>query len=248
MVKAVDSVPRGHLRIQTGFLYPDGSSVDVFVVDHPDAPLLPPTELSDFGQTMAFLLDHDVHPWKSKKRKQQLEQAIDLYGVSLKGGSLVRPLGNELSSLQEGILLLGQACVRMSDLVYTKRLQLQSPFNDDVEEFFADAGLEYESGVQLDGAYGPVHVDFVVTGQRTRSAVLTLFSRISSSGHAQANEVFRRWHDLQAAGAPESRVTLLDDTIDTKAVYGDDDLRRIEQYSTIQPFSERSNLQTLLAA
>ncbi len=241
-------LPKGHIRIQTGFLYPDGSSVDVFVVDEPSAPLLPPMRLSDLGQTMAFLLDHDVQPWTSKKRRTQLEQAIDLYGASLRGGALELPVTPTDDSLQEGIVLLGQACVRMSDLLFTKRLQLQSPFNEDVEEFLSDASLQYEPSIQLSGQFGPVPVDFVVTGKSTRSAIITLFSRMTSSGHVQANEVFRKWHDLNAGGATESRVTLLDDSVDINRVYRDEDLKRIEQYSTLQPFSDRTNLEALLAA
>ena len=33
MVRGKDVVPRGHLRLETKFLYPDRSSVDLFVVN-----------------------------------------------------------------------------------------------------------------------------------------------------------------------------------------------------------------------
>ena len=73
MVEAVDKVPRGHMRVRTGFLYPDGASVDVFLINnqtgnHP--------HLSDLGQTMDFLLHNQIKPWTSKKRKIQLEDAL----------------------------------------------------------------------------------------------------------------------------------------------------------------------------
>lgn len=122
MVKEADMLPKGHIRIQTGFLYPDGSSIDVFVVNDPKEPLLPPSRLSDFGQTMAFLLNHDVKPWSSKKRRIQLEDAVSLYGVELAGGALEKRITNTQESLSEAIILLGQACLRMSDLLFTKRL------------------------------------------------------------------------------------------------------------------------------
>lgn len=248
MVEGADLLPKGHIRLQTGFLYPDGSSVDVFVVDDPRAPLLPPSRLSDLGHTMSFLLDHDVKPWTSKKRKVQLEHAISLYGVELAGGALERRLTDTQASLSEGVILLGQACVRMSDLVFTKRLQLQSVFADDVEEFLADADLDYEPSVELGGQFAPVAVDFLVRGRTTASAVLTLFSRLPAAAHTQANEVFRKVHDLHAAERPEQRVTLLDDTVDISRVYRDEDLRRIERYSTLLPFSDRAAACALLAA
>lgn len=248
MVKNADMLPKGHLRIETGFLYPDGSSVDVFLVNDPREPLLPPSRLSDLGQTMDFLLHHDVKPWTSNKRRTQLAEAISLYGVKLEGGALEKPITDVGPSLRDGILLLGQACVRMSDLLFTKRLQLQSVFTDEVEELLADAELDYDTGVELPGKLAPIPVDFLVRGRTTTTAVLTLFSRLPTSAHTQANEVFRRVHDLQMAERPEQRVTLLDDTVDVARIYKDEDLRRIEQYCTLLPFSDRKAASDLLAA
>jgi hypothetical protein len=248
MVKGVDVLPRGHIRIETRFLYPDGSSVDIFLVDDPQQPLLPPSHLSDLGQTTSFLLHHDVKPWTSKKRRVQLEDAISLYGVNLVGGALERKISDMHDSLDEGIILLGQACVRMSDLLFTKRLQLQSVFTEDVEEFLADTDLDYEPTVELKGQFAPITVDFLVHGRTTTSAVLTLFSRLPGTAHTQANEVFRKVHDLHTAERTEQRVTLLDDTVDVSRVYREEDLRRIELYSTLLPFSDRAAARTLLAA
>ncbi|MBK9753970.1 MAG: DUF1828 domain-containing protein [Nannocystis sp.] len=248
MVRGVDVLPRGHIRLETGFLYPDGSSVDLFLVNDPKEPHLPPTRLSDLGQTTAFLLNHDIKPWTSKKRRTQLEDAISLYGVTLAGGALEKKIADSQGTLKDEHILLGQACVRASDLLFTKRLQLQSPFSEDVEDFLADAELEYEPGVELKGQFAPVTVDFLVRGRTTTSAVLTLFSRLPAAAHTQANEVFRKVHDLQAAGRPEQRVTLFDDSVDISRVYRDEDLRRIELYSALLPFSDRVATRTLLAA
>ena len=248
MVRSVDVVPKGHIRIETGFLYPDGASVDVFLVDDLRQPLLSPSRLSDLGQTIGFLLHHDVKPWTSKKRRMQLEEAISLYGVELVGGSLDKRITDTQGSLRDGIILLGQACVRMADMLFTKRLQLQSSFAEDVEEFLADTDLKYEPNVDLKGPFAPVTVDFLVQGRTTTSAVLTLFSRVPAAAHSQANEVFRKAHDLNAAGRPEQRITILDDTVDVSRIYRDEDIRRIERYSTILPFSDRASMSVLLAA
>jgi hypothetical protein len=248
MVRDVDLLPRGHIRVQTGFLYPDGANIDVFVVNDPNAPLLPPTRLSDLGQTTAFLLNHEVRPWTSSKRRIQLQEAVSLYDVQLNGGALDRRIQNTGDDLRTGIVLLGQACVRMSDLLFTRRLQLQNAFNDDVEEFLADADLDYQPAVTLDGRFGPVAIDFLVRGRTTTSAVMTLFSRLPAAAHPASNEVFRKAHDIHAAGRSEQCVTLLDDSVDVSRVYRDEDLRRIETYSTIVPFSDRTATRTLLAA
>jgi hypothetical protein len=143
IVRTIDVVPRGHIRIMTGLLYPDGSSVDVFIVN--DTPEIPaggepaqPLRLSDLGQTVAWLLDVGVRPWLSKKRQAFIDDVLRLYDVRQAGGELIldsRP-GDDLTV---GILRLAQACIRVADLTFTRRASLQSPFSEDVEEVLADA-------------------------------------------------------------------------------------------------------------
>lgn len=79
LVRGVDLVRKGAVRLETAFLYPDGSSVDVFVQE--ETPLFNKPKLSDFGQTTAWLLDVQVKPWLSKKRQQFVEDALRIYGV-----------------------------------------------------------------------------------------------------------------------------------------------------------------------
>lgn len=247
MVRSVEVVRKRHVRVETRFVYPDGAFVDVFIVNGASRPPLP-WVLSDLGQTMDFLLHHDVKPWSSKKRAVQLADAIALYGATLRGAALEVPVVDVESSLQDGIILLGQACLRMSDLLFTKRLQLQGAFADEVEEFLSDAELEYTPNVELQGPFAPVAVDFLVRGRSKSSAVMVLSARLSTAAHAQANEVFRKVHDLATAGASEQRVALLDDTGGFAQLYRDDDIGRIQTYATLMPFSERDELRTLLAA
>lgn len=112
MVRGVDVLPEGHLRVETKFLYPDGSFVDVFVVDDPHEP----RTLSDFAQTTAFLLDNNVKPWASPKRRAQLADVLSLYGVERRGGELCLDFDPQNTAmLGERVIVLGQACLRMSD-------------------------------------------------------------------------------------------------------------------------------------
>jgi hypothetical protein len=55
LVKGIDVVPRGHVRIETALLYPDGGSIDVFIPG--DQLLFEEFDVTDFGQTTAWLLD-----------------------------------------------------------------------------------------------------------------------------------------------------------------------------------------------
>ncbi len=244
LVRTVDKLPRGHVRLETAFLYPDGSSIDLFLENRD--PLLPPEVLTDLGQTTTWLLDVQVKPWLSKKRQRFVEDALRIYDVAQAGGALQTRLDADLTNLPDAVVRLGQACLRVADLTYTRRTSVQTGIAEELEEIIADANLEYEAGAELPGRYGKVvPIDFLVRGRRTRSAVLTWAAGNSSTAHNLAIEAFRRWHDLSIPERPEQRVTVFDDRFDS---YRDDDVKRLRDVSEVLPLSDGGALRDLLAA
>ncbi|OGQ86115.1 MAG: hypothetical protein A2289_27090 [Deltaproteobacteria bacterium RIFOXYA12_FULL_58_15] len=243
LVRDVEKIERGHVRIETAFLYPDGASIDVFLVE--DAPLLPPVRLSDLGQTTSWLLDVQVKPWLSKKRRTLLEDALRVYGVEQCGGALQLKLPST-AELVEGVVRLAQACLRVADLTYTRRSLLQSAFAEQLEEVIGDCDFPYEQNCELRGRFDKlVRVDFLVHGAHLNSALLALASGNPSQAHVQANEIFRRWFDLDIPERQEQRVTVFDDTVD---VYREDDIQRLKNLSEVVALSDRQSLVDLLAA
>lgn len=243
LIKSMDLLPKGYVRIETGLLYPDGTAIEVFLSQRAAGENY---WLSDLGQTMAWLLTMQIKPWQSKKRKTFLEDAIELFGVTQNGGALEVEVAS-IGLVSESILRLAQACLRASDLLLTRRAALQAAFPEQVEEVISDSDLTYEANVELIGRSGrPVKVDFLVRGARTRSAVLTLASGNSSQAHVAANEVFSRWYDLQGAEEQaDQRVTLFDDSRD---VYRDNDLRRLQEMSVVLGVSDPQAVREVLAA
>lgn len=73
----------------------------------------------------------------------------------------------------------------------------------------------------------------------------TLASHNPTAAHARATEVFSRWYDLAIPERTERRVTIFDDR---SSAYREDDLKRLEAYSTVLPLSEKTALTTVLAA
>jgi Domain of unknown function DUF1828 len=249
MVLSTDVVPKGHVRLETKFSYPDGTSVDLFVAE-PVQPTLfanEPHLLTDFAQTTAWLADVQVQPWKSKKRQGFLDEVLAVLGVRQNGGALEAPFDDTRDSLESAVIRLGQACVRVADLYYTRRASFQySTLNEDVEELLVDADLRFQPNVQILGKFGkPVPVDFQIDGQRTHSLVLTLSSQSTASSHQVATEVFRRQFDLASGTRKERQVTIVDDRYD---VFKDEDLQRLARVSSVVPFSARKDLVALLAA
>lgn len=243
LVRGVDVTRRGAARLETIFLYPDGSSVDVFVQEQD--PISKKLKLTDLGQTTSWLLDVQVKPWLSKTRQRFLEDALRLYDVQQAGGALEYQL-ESLDGLVDGIVRLGQACVRVADLTYTRRNALQTGVGEELEEFLSNADLVFEANQELVGRHGrPVRVDFLVRGKSALSAVLGLASGNSSQAHVASNEIFRRWYDLDILERPEQRVTVFDDRVD---VYRAEDLERLRDLSDVVAMSDRQTLRDLLAA
>lgn len=244
LARDVDRVPKGHLRIETGFLYPNGESVDLFLVQTAELPLRG-LLLTDFGNTMGWLFDLQMKPWLSKKRKALTEETLCMYGVTLEGGALQIKL-DSANQIPEAIAKLGQACIRIADLIYTRRSSLQTDFSEQVEETLADIDLPYETNAVLVGLRGvAVSVNYLVTGHHTQSAILTLTSGSTSGAHTMSNEVLRKWIDLAVPERGEQRVTLFDDSRD---VYRGEDLDRLSLFSDVIPFSDKTGLTELLAA
>lgn len=247
LVRSVDQVRRGHIRVETGLQYPDGSSIDVFLT-HP-MPLAPGAQmrLSDLGQTTGWLLDMQIRPWMSKKRTAFIEDVLESLSVKQVGGELVLDL-KPSESLLGGVLKLGQACIRVADLMFTRRASLQNAFNEDLEEVLADGELQYQPNAELIGRQQrSVRVDYLVQGRARPSAVLSLSATNAQSAHNLSNEIFRRWYDLDTPdGLHVQHVTVFDDR--QRSVFRDEDLHRLGELSIVAPFSEKTALIELLQA
>jgi len=234
---------RGHLRLETAFRYPDGSQIDLFLAE--EGPMIPAHRLTDFGNTSSWLLDLQVKPWLSSKRRKLLEQALCGLDVHLNGGALDLELP-QIEHLVDGVVRLGHACIRMADLHYTRRSSLSVPLGETLEELFNDAEFTYDADVELMGRQGKlVKVDYQVFGVRKSSLVMTMGTGNTSVAHTRANEIFRSWYDLDLPERTESRVTIFDDNQD---VYREEDLSRLRDFSDLLPLSDRRAIRDLLAA
>ena len=245
LIKGVDTTSKGHLRLQTTFLYPDGSHVDLFIKNSDD--LLQDVELpvlTDFGTTIAWLSNTQVNPRKSKRRAAVMEDIVATYGIQHRGGAL--ELRADPSRLSEAIVRLGQACIRLSDLYYTARYASYGRFKEELEEMFSDMELEFSTDEAIPGRFGNiVKVDFKIHGVRTDSAVLTLpADKYPGQARARAEHVYAAFSDLVEWSG--QRVAALDDR---SKVYSEPDLERIATVATLLPvFEDGQTLRELLAA
>lgn len=245
LVEEIDLLPKGHVRISTAFRYPDGSSVDVFIANRQDmlSKEMPMT-LTDFGNTFLWLDQVDIRPLRSARRRRLTFDILETYGIEHSKGVLscnVTP-----QELATGVIRLGQACIRVADLIFTHRVAVQGSFQEEVESVIEDISLDYEQNTRIVGRGNTlVPVDFLVRSSGVETAIFTLpaESTHASVAKARAENVFARCYDLRDWQG--QRVAALDDR---RLLYRDEDIGRIREVATIVPISQPEAMRDLLLA
>jgi hypothetical protein len=247
LVRAVNRLSKGHIRIETAFHYPDGSSVDLFIAHRAD-PLkgVEPLELTDFGNTIGWLMQLGVNPLRNQRRRKQMQDILSIYEVTEDRSALkcrVSP-----PQLSEGIIRLGQACIRVADLSFTARFLPRPRFAEEVEDVLEGADFRYEPDAVLlslaDNHSKTIKVDFRVLGPRADTALMLLpDAKNSYNAKRRAEHVFAVFYDLQFWSG--HRVAALDDRTDS---YQDNDLRRIDEVAAVIPFSDGQAFVDLLGS
>lgn len=108
-VVGVDVVPKGHIRIETSSLYPDGTSIAVFLLNNR------PATLSDLGQTTSQLSGLR-YTSESVSQQRRVVSVLENYSVQPDGRSLLYELSEDLSDISEKTLLLSFACVHVANI------------------------------------------------------------------------------------------------------------------------------------
>lgn len=245
-VLSCETVRNGMLRFATPFRYPDGSHIDLFIGQAED--LFKDFVLTDLGQTTAFLLDMQLKPLGSKRRRGLVGDICETLGVERDGGQFtIRVHQNQMDQVPEAILRLAQACIRVSDLIMTQRLQVNNTFFEELDNFIERTQLPHESGISLPGRFGEeVKIDYEVRGPTTLSLVEAISTTTGTTAHTLATETFRRWYDLEPRQKEYQFITVYDATPN---MFRLDDLARLSEFSRVIGFpSEESLLYEALAA
>lgn len=109
VIRCVDLIPKG-VRIQTNFLYPEGSNIDLFLLEGG-----PPFRISDLGNSYQWLLNVQIRPWLDLRYQVIIDEILQLYGVIQNGGAFELSISS-LDEFLSGVVRLGQVCFRVTDL------------------------------------------------------------------------------------------------------------------------------------
>lgn len=108
--------PQGdYFRIRTPFLYPDCDVIDLFCKPEGDFMLV-----SDLGETTGWLWMNAVGEPRTAQQEALISGACRTHGVKYHQNAILAQCDSE-DMLAEAVMRVGQACVRVSDLLYTFR-------------------------------------------------------------------------------------------------------------------------------
>jgi Domain of unknown function DUF1828 len=249
LITNVDTVKKGHIRIQTGFCYPDGSSIDIFIPSPTQNSFMPPA-LTDFGNTIAWLDNMLVKPYRQPKRKEMMDKIMNLHGCSYEQGVIEYPLKSfDKTEIEHSIINIGQACARLSDLVFGTRYRALNDFDAEVQDRLSLTEYDFEQNYEIprrdDSSGKIIKLDFLVKGKKLDTGIMTLSSPNKQQALNKANEIYVRWDDMDAyTDWQGNRLTIYNDNYD----YGDQIMERLERKSILIAGNDNDSLQSILDA
>lgn len=230
----------GRLKIATPYLYPNGDYVDLYLVETPTG-----RYLTDLGETMGYLADHNITLERSPKRRKIVEDVLLTQGVERFLGELRVKLTNE-DRVAWAIARLGQAMVQISDLVFTLRLSALITFQDEVEDYWIESQIPYEKDRPFIGGSGESYtVDFYIPARDHPYLIKALSSQSTGYANTLVSRTVRTWHDLLRADGRYGYISLVDDAVD---VWQEAWFDQLAEFSTVVVWSERTRLLDLVGS
>lgn len=108
LIYTCEEVASHRLRLNTPLLYPNGDYVDLYLEETPAG-----LYLTDLGETLGYLSDHDISLRHSPKRQKTLDDILLTHGVERFKGELRIRLDTTLRDLAWAITRMGQATVQI---------------------------------------------------------------------------------------------------------------------------------------
>ncbi len=113
-----------YIRIRTPFLYPDGDVIDLFYKEDGEYVVL-----TDLGETLGWLRMQTTDQQKSSKQRQLINDICMNLNVQLYRGMLMMRLKRS-EDLAQAVMRLSQAALRVSDLWFIFRSQVDEPVDE----------------------------------------------------------------------------------------------------------------------
>ena len=182
--------------------------------------------ISDFGRTFAKVAEYQMNVRYPRNRRQIISDMARPFKVEVMQQDRLVVILDGPDTLGDGLIRLGQACLSVSSLVYTRRSTRPTTLAEEVKLVIDDADLSYEVKYPHNGPRNkPIPVDYRVKGPFRMSSILTL-----GPHHSQAADAYIKWSDLKYVKIEDRFITIFDD----RSGYDrSDDIARLERVSEV---------------
>ncbi len=233
--------PSEGARVRTPMLYPDGGVVDVFVLERGNN-----YTVTDFGDALGWLWLQSISQRRSGRQEWLIRDVCQTLRIELVHDQLVlRAVTGD--TLEEAVIRIAQAAVRISDLWFTLRSLTWQTTADEVDEWLGTKGIPFQRNVSKQGRSTRDWTINFETQADDRTALVFLLSTGSRGTVRRITEhVVTGCVDLSHLKTTQSKlvlVSLFDDTVD---VWRPEDFRLVEEHSQIARWSDPDGLERLL--
>ena len=187
-------------RITLPFLDRNNDHTEIYIINQHDGTFL----ITDDGATLGDLSFSGFDFSTSKRRQQILASITASHGVSISNSKDLQIVCT-MDDLPIKKHMLAQCMVKVSDMFYLSRSNVQSVFLDDVQRFLDDNDVRYVPDIFVTGKSKLTsHYDFVVS--RSKKSAERLIKVINNMDLNAARNIIFTWNDTKELRQPEAKL------------------------------------------
>lgn len=208
-------------RITLPFLDRNNDSIEIYIIQKDDETFL----MTDDGATLSDLKfgGFDIN---SDKRKKILDSIIASYGITKTDDNqlIVNCTMNDLALKKH---MLAQCMVKVSDMFYLSRSNVQSIFIEDVQRFFEENSIRYLSNLFITGKSKlSTHYDFGIG--HSKNSPERLIKVVNNMDVNAAKNIIFAWNDTKEMRQQDSQLYTIIQNSDKKV--SDDAVNALKEY------------------
>lgn len=209
-------------RLTLPFLDRNNDHIEMYIINNNDGTYC----ITDDGATIADLHLGGFDFSTSARRKNILESIISAYGVTKTEGDELT-VNCTTSDLPMKKHMLAQCMVKVSDMFYLSRSNVQSVFLEDVQKFFDVHDVRYIDNICLTGKSKlTTHYDFAIA--RSKNSAERFIKVINNMDLNAARNIIFAWNDTKEMRQHEAKLYTFIQNTDKKV--SDDAIGALKEY------------------
>ena len=233
--------PQEGVRVRTPMLYPDGSVVDVFVLERNDRFIV-----TDFGDALDWLGLQSVSQRRSPKQEALIQDVCQTLRMErFRDQLMLRDVTS--GALGESVFRVAQAAVRVSDLWFTLRSQAIQSIAEEVDEWLNDRGIPFERQVSRQGrSTQDWTIDFQTLTDKRTCFVFLLATGTRGAARRLTEHVLAGCVDLNHHKEFQPSIEFVSLFDDTEDVWQPHDFHMVEPVSEVVLWSRPDEFERVL--